>query len=257
MRLHYRVLGENNTDRSPIIILHGVFGTSDNWQSFGKELSERHPVFLIDQRNHGLSPHSDVFDYPAMADDLQEFVSDHRLRQPIVLGHSMGGKTAMFFAIRYPDLLSKLIVVDIAPRAYPVHHQSVLAGLGAVAIEDIQSRKEAEEQMKAYVPEAGVRQFLLKNLKRTDSGFDWKLNLPVIRDNIEKVGAEVTNSASSDQPSLFVRGEQSDYIQEEDEALIQRIFPAARLVTIAKAGHWIHAEQPEVLLETVTNFIEE
>lgn len=257
MRLHYRVLGENNTDRSPIIILHGVFGTSDNWQSFGKELSERHPVFLIDQRNHGLSPHSDVFDYPAMADDLQEFVSDHRLRQPIVLGHSMGGKTAMFFAIRYPDLLSKLIVVDIAPRAYPVHHQSVLAGLGAVAIEDIQSRKEAEEQMKAYVPEAGVRQFLLKNLKRTDSGFDWKLNLPVIRDNIEKVGAEVTNSASSDQPSLFVRGEQSDYIQEEDEALIQRIFPAARLVTIAKAGHWIHAEQPEVLLETVTNFIAE
>ena len=163
----------------------------------------------------------------------------------------------MFFAIRYPDLLSKLIVVDIAPRAYPVHHQSVLAGLGAVAIEDIQSRKEAEEQMKAYVPEAGVRQFLLKNLKRTDSGFDWKLNLPVIRDNIEKVGAEVTDSASFDQPSLFVRGEQSDYIQEEDEALIQRIFPAARLVTIAKAGHWIHAEQPEVLLETVTNFIEE
>lgn len=256
MTLHYRILGENNTDRPPVIILHGVFGTSDNWQSFGKALSEFHPVFLIDQRNHGLSPHDDEFNYWVMADDLKEFVTQHALNQPIILGHSMGGKTAMFFAVRYPTLLSKLIVVDIAPRAYPVHHQSVLAGLGAVAIGDIQSRKEAEEQMKAYVPEAGVRQFLLKNLKRTDTGFAWKLNLPVIRDNIEAIGADVPNEKVFSQPVLFIRGDQSDYIRDEDEIPIRSIFSAAQLVTIPDAGHWIHAEQPEALLKVVTDFID-
>ena len=258
MTLHYRVLGEHSAmDRPPIIILHGVFGTSDNWQTFGKTLSEHYQVFLVDQRNHGQSPHSQRFDYPAMADDLKEFIAEHALDHPIVMGHSMGGKTAMFFAVHYSELLSKLIVVDIAPRSYPVHHQSVLAGLEAVAIDNVQSRQEAEAYMKPHVLDKGVRQFLLKNLKRTDAGFAWKLNLPVIRDNIEAVGVAVPDRDAFPGATLFVRGEKSDYVREEDETLIKRIFPAARMVTISGAGHWIHAEQPEALLEVVTEFLSE
>lgn len=258
MNLHYRILGENSSpDRPAVIILHGIFGTSDNWQTFGKALSESYRVFLVDQRNHGQSPHSHQFDYSVMADDLKEFVEQHSSDRPVILGHSMGGKAAMFFAVRYPHLLSKLIVVDIAPKAYPIHHQKILDGLGAVTIDTIESRKEAENQMKPHVPEAGIRQFLLKNLKRTDAGFAWKLNVPVIRDSIDAVGEAVPSDTTFEQPSLFVRGAQSDYIKDEDRALIERIFPASQLVTIKDAGHWIHAEQPEPLLEIVMHFLSE
>ena len=258
MTLHYRMLGEQaGPNTLSIIILHGVFGTSDNWQSFGKAISDHYRVYLIDQRNHGQSPHSEEFNYQVMADDLKEFVEEQQLDRPVIIGHSMGGKAAMFFAVRYPELLSKLIVVDIAPRSYPVHHQAVLAALGAVAIDKIESRQEAEAQMEPYVAEAGIRQFLLKNLKRTDTGFGWKLNLPVIRDNIEAIGVAVPKDTSFTKPTLFIRGEQSDYVQEGDEELIERIFPAARIVTISGAGHWVHAEQPQALLDSINAFLSE
>ena len=257
MQLHYRTLGEAAPDRPPIIILHGIFGTSDNWQTFGKALSEQYQIFLVDQRNHGQSPHSEQFDYPAMADDLQEFVATHDLVQPVVLGHSMGGKTAMFFATQYPDRLSKLIIVDIAPRAYPVHHQAVLDAFAAVDIEHLESRQQAQEAMKPHVAEPGVQQFLLKNLKRTDDGFAWKLNLSTIRDNIENVGVAVPDDNTFDRPTLFVRGAKSNYIQDEDQDLIKRIFPKAQLKTVTNAGHWVHAEQPEALLKIVAEFLSE
>ncbi len=256
MTLYHRILGDKHPAESAIVILHGVFGTSDNWQTFGKALAEHHRVLLVDQRNHGQSPHSGEFNYSAMADDLKIFVEEQQLPRPVVLGHSMGGKTAMFFAIRYPELLGKLMVVDIAPRAYPVHHQTILDAFAAVKIDKIQSRQEAEEQMMPWVPEKGVRQFLLKNLQRTDQGFSWKLNLPVIRDNIEAIGEAVPESKTFEKPTLFVRGEKSDYIRKKDEALIDRLFPQATTVTITNAGHWVHAEQPEALLEVVTDFLD-
>lgn len=254
MKLHYRSMGEGQ----PMIILHGVFGTSDNLQTFGKQLAEHYQVFLVDQRNHGLSPHSKEFDYQVMAEDLHEFIKSHQLKNPIILGHSMGGKVAMFFATQHPDKFDKLIVVDIAPRAYPVHHQQILKALGVVKIDEISSRKEAEEQMKPYIADFGVRQFLLKNLKRSEDnkGFAWKLNLSVIRDNIEKIGEGIEEKVQVDKPVLFVRGEKSDYIREEDETRIKKIFPSARIVTIKKAGHWVHAEQPEALFEEVSHFLE-
>ncbi len=253
MELHYRSMGEGQ----PLIILHGVFGTSDNWQTFAKQLADQYEVYLPDQRNHGLSPHSDEFDYHVMADDLQEFIETHQLTRPVILGHSMGGKVAMFFATKYPERFDKLIVVDIAPRAYPVHHQKILEALGAVKIDEISNRKEAEDQMKPIIADAGIRQFLLKNLKREDHGrFSWKLNLPVISRNIERVGEAVDSGQTVDKPVLFVGGEKSDYIREEDQALIQQIFPRARIVTIPGAGHWVHAEQPKLLLEEVTGFLE-
>lgn len=253
MELHYRNMGEGQA----LIILHGVFGTSDNWQTFAKQLTNEYQVFLLDQRNHGLSPHSDEFDYHVMAEDLREFIDAHQLKNPVVLGHSMGGKVAMFFATKYPEKFDKLIVVDIAPRAYPVHHQKILEALGAVKIDELSNRKEAEDQMKPIIADAGIRQFLLKNLKREDNDrFSWKLNLPVISRNIERIGEPVDDRQTVEKPVLFVGGEKSDYIREEDHTLIQEIFPQARIVTIPGAGHWVHAEQPKLLLEEVARFLE-
>lgn len=252
MKLHYRTMGEGQ----PIIILHGVFGTSDNWQTFAKQLSDSYQIFLLDQRNHGLSPHDEAFDYHVMAEDLREFIETHKLENPIILGHSMGGKVAMFFAVSYSDQFKKMIVVDIAPRAYPVHHQKILEALGAVKIDQVSSRKEAENQMKPYIADFGIRQFLLKNLKREDNNsFSWKLNLSVIRDNIKRIGEAVEDSRPVEKPVLFVGGEKSDYIRKEDHSLITRIFPQAHIVAIPGAGHWIHAEQPELLLEQVKQFL--
>lgn len=241
-----------------MLILHGIFGTSDNWQTFGKQLSENYQVFLIDQRNHGLSPHSDDFNYPLMAEDIHEFIQQHQLSSPIVLGHSMGGKAAMFYAVAYPEEFDKLIVVDIAPRAYPVHHQHILDAMSAVDLEGASSRGEVEDQMKPHLSNRGVRQFLMKNLKREDdSTFSWKLNLPSIRQNIEKVGVAVEADAPVERPVLFIRGAQSDYIQPDDELLIHQIFPQAQVSTIEKAGHWVHAEQPEALYNEITQFLDQ
>ena len=252
MELHYRSLGEGQ----PLLILHGIFGTSDNWQTFGKQISSDYQVFLIDQRNHGLSPHSDEFNYPLMAEDLHEFIQQHQLENPIILGHSMGGKVAMFYAVAYPEEFDKLIVVDIAPRKYPVHHQHILDALGAVNLETASNRSDVEEQMKPYLSDRGVRQFLMKNLKREDDNtFSWKLNVASINENIEKVGVSVETSDPVEKPVLFIRGAKSDYIKSEDESLIHEIFPQAQMITIEKAGHWVHAEQPDALYDEVMRFL--
>lgn len=252
MKLHYRTLGEGQ----PIVILHGIFGTSDNWQTFGKQLASDYQVFLIDQRNHGLSPHSDTFDYPAMAEDLHEFILQHELENPIILGHSMGGKAAMFYAVAYPSELDKLVVIDIAPRSYPVHHQYILDAMMGVDLGSATSRKEVEDQLKPHLSDFGVRQFLMKNLKREDdNSFSWKLNLSAIQNNIENVGVTVPANDPVNTPTLFVRGAKSDYIRPEDEALINAVFPQATVTTIENAGHWIHAEQPDALYESLLKFL--
>ena len=252
MELHYRTLGKGQ----PVIILHGIFGTSDNWQTFGKQLAGNYQVFLVDQRNHGLSPHSDTFDYPAMAADLHQFIQQHQLENPVIIGHSMGGKVAMFYAVAYPEKLDKLVVVDIAPRNYPVHHQHILDAMSGVSLTSATSRKDIEEQLKPHLPDFGVRQFIMKNLKREDdNSFSWKLNLLAIKENIANVGLAVDNDAKVDRPTLFVRGENSDYIGSEDEELIRQIFPLAQIVTIENTGHWVHAEQPKALYEVLLKFL--
>ena len=252
MELHYRTLGKGQ----PVIILHGIFGTSDNWQTFGKQLAGNYQVFLVDQRNHGLSPHSDTFDYPAMAADLHQFIQQHQLENPVIIGHSMGGKVAMFYAVAYPEKLDKLVVVDIAPRNYPIHHQHILDAMSGVGLASATSRKDIEEQLKPYLPDFGVRQFIMKNLKREDdNSFSWKLNLLAIKENIANVGLAVDNDAKVDRPTLFVRGENSDYIGSEDEELIRQIFPLAQIVTIENTGHWVHAEQPKALYEVLLKFL--
>jgi pimeloyl-ACP methyl ester carboxylesterase len=254
MKLFFRQTGETGP---AMIILHGVFGSADNWLTVGKVLGERFRVFLLDQRNHGRSPRSDAFGYVEMAADVMEFITDQGLENPVIIGHSMGGKTAMQFAMSYPDAWSKLVVVDIAPRFYPIHHARILAGLNALDLGKLTSRQAAELHLRDYEDHEGTRQFLLKNLYRNPdtNRFDWRLNLPVITRDIHLVGSELTNPRVTTKPVLFLRGEESSYVLPEDEADVRRIFPNAQIETIAGAGHWVHAEQPEAFVGAVMKFV--
>lgn len=251
MKLYFRTLGSG----APIVIMHGVFGTSDNWITVSKELAKTNQVYLLDLRNHGQSPHSDLFNYAEMAKDLDEFLTDHHLQKPIIIGHSMGGKVAMRYAKDFKNI-GKLIVVDISPRFYPRHHETILEGLNAMPLEELQSRQQADDLLAAYIPELGVRQFLLKNLYRNEEGkFDWRLNLKVITDQIDIVGEPLEEDTRIDAPTLFIRGRNSNYILENDETLIKKIFSNVSIETIADAGHWVQAEQPMKFSEVVGRFI--
>ena len=252
MKLNFRTLGSG----SPLIIMHGVFGSSDNWQTLGKAFSVKYKVYLVDLRNHGNSPHSDDFNYELMIQDIIELMDDESLSSADIIGHSMGGKVAMHLATKYPARVDKLIVVDIAPKFYPPHHQQIFKGFHSVDLISLENRKEADEQMAQVISNVGVRQFILKNLTRnSDGGFEWKLNLSAIESAIEKVGegleAEVTFSGDS----LFIAGGNSDYILENDFELIRRFFPKAEVETIVGAGHWVHAEKPKELSELVLEFL--
>ncbi len=255
MQLYYRELGESTPDQPPFIILHGLFGSSDNWLTVAKELAVHRRVYLPDLRNHGRSPWSEEFNYEVMSADLMEFIREHRIRQPIIIGHSMGGKTAMRFAVRYPSDFSQLMMVDIAPKHYPIHHDRILAGLRSIQLNTLQTRQQADEQLTSYVPDPGTRQFLLKNLYRDDNqGFAWRLNLSVIDREIEQVGEALAYTAPVMQPTMFLRGGFSNYVKDEDLPLIRQIFPNATLETIADSGHWIQAEKPKEFLEKVRKF---
>ncbi|KAA9325469.1 alpha/beta fold hydrolase [Adhaeribacter soli] len=254
MNLHFRTLGEGR----PFVILHGLFGTSDNWQTLGRRFSETHKVYLADMRNHGRTEHSAAFDYQLMADDIKEFVESENLQDPIIMGHSMGGKAAMQFALQNPELLSELIVVDIAPKSYPPHHDEIIAGLKAIDLASLKSRNEADEQLKAYVPEADTRLFLLKNLyRKEDNTFAWRANLQAVEENIDKLTNNIQLASSFPKPTLFIRGGRSRYIKPEDTATIKEYFPAARIETIEEAGHWVHAEAPEKFYDIVMNFLKQ
>jgi len=257
MQLHSLQLGEG----PPLMILHGLFGSGDNWLSVAKELADTYRIYLPDLRNHGRSPWSETFNYDAMSEDLLELMEANHIEQPVIIGHSMGGKMAMQFAVRFPRLLSKLIVVDIGPKYYPPHHQHILAGLLSIDPTTLQSRQQADVLLAQHVPERSVRQFLLKSLYRTEDpapapSFAWRLNLPVIAQAIENVGEAISSETAVELPALFLRGGQSDYVKEEDMKLIRRIFPQAHLDTIAEAGHWLQAEQPQQFLEKVKQFME-
>ncbi|PWJ44766.1 alpha/beta fold hydrolase [Sediminitomix flava] len=251
MNLFYRESGEGE----PLIVLHGLFGSSDNWMPQTKILSEKYRVFLVDQRNHGQSPHADEWNYEVMVEDLKAFIEEYDIKNPNILGHSMGGKVAMLFAVKYPELINKLIVVDISPRYYPVHHHSILAGLHSLDLSEIKSRGQADKALAQYVSELGVRQFLLKNLSRTSDGFEWKINLDVISNNIEEVGKALPEGSSCETPTLFIGGTLSDYILEKDQEEIPTIFSDVRIEMVEGANHWVQAVKPQELITLVTEFI--
>lgn len=250
-RLFFREFGQGR----PMIILHGVFGSSDNWLTQAKLFSPHFRVFTIDQRNHGQSPHDEEFSYPVMVNDLLQFIDEHQLKDPIVIGHSMGGKVAMNFAVAHPEKLEKLIVVDIAPKPYNLEHYVIIEGLKAIPVQTITSRNEAEAALAAYVPERDVRQFLLKNLqRRPEGGFTWKINLPVIDKNLNKIGCDLEFAGNFEKPTLFIRGGKSKYVKDEDMTRIKEVFPQAELKTL-DTGHWVQAEKPQEFVDTVTKWL--
>lgn len=252
MQLNYKVFGQGE----PIIILHGLFGMLDNWQTLARKLAAHYTVFIVDQRNHGRSPHLDKHDYESMAEDLRAFMEAQFVLKAHIIGHSMGGKTAMQFATHYPDMVDHLVVVDIAPKTYPAGHHEIFEALLALDLAKADNRKAVETQLAAKIPEAGVRQFLMKNIVRDqEHGFQLRMNLPVIHKDYQKILNNLDFEEPFEGPSLFVRGGRSGYVAETDLTLIQENFPEARLETIANAGHWVHAEAPKELLEQLLAFL--
>lgn len=253
MNLHFESYGRGQG--TPLVILHGLFGSLDNWHTISRRLSERCEVLALDQRNHGQSAHSPEMNYPIMAADVAEFIRARRLKRANVLGHSMGGKTAMELALAHPELVEKLIVVDIAPRAYSPHHGEIFRGLLGLNLADYQTRAQVGEALEPAIPDKTVRQFLLKNVTRDEHGsFRWKLNLKDICANYGRL-SEALAERVFDGPALVIRGGASRYIREEDTALIRRYFPNVEMRTLPAAGHWVHAEAPEAFLELVTEFL--
>ena len=251
MELNFKKVG----DGEPLIILHGLFGSLDNWLTLAKKLGQHFEVYLVDARNHGQSPHSEEFNYDVMADDLYEFLMQHNIIDPIILGHSMGGKTAMQFAMNYPTRLIKLIVVDIAPKPYPVHHTSIITGMRALNFNKIKTRKVADEQLSRHINDSSTRQFLLKNLYWVEKEkLAWRFNLPVIDRDIEIIGQGLQNIETFEKPALFIRGKKSNYITENDYVPISSIFTNSSIKSI-DSGHWVHAEKPEEFLNLLTSFL--
>jgi esterase len=253
MLLHSIILG----DGTPFIILHGFLGMSDNWKTMGQKFSEHgFQVHLVDQRNHGHSFHSDEFNYDVLVEDLKNYCDTNNLQEIVLLGHSMGGKTAMLFAAKYPQMVSKLIVADISPRYYPVHHDGILKGLSALDFDVIKSRGEADEILSSYVSDFGTRQFLLKNLYWVEKGkLGLRMNLNVLKEEVSEIGEPLPNQARFEKATLFLKGDRSEYIGEEDETIIRNHFPNVQIETISNAGHWLHAENPQAFFNAVIKFI--
>lgn len=254
MQLNYKVHGEG----FPLVILHGLFGNLDNWSTIARQWADHFKVILVDLRNHGRSPHANEMTYPLMAQDLAAFLEEQGIDRCHLLGHSMGGKVAMQCALDYPTLVEKLIVVDMAPRRYGRGHDDVFAALKALDPKDIEDRRHADELMAPHMADEGVRMFLLKNLARdSKDGFRWRMNLEVLDQEYENLIAPVgTAGQTFPGQALFIRGGNSGYVEDDDMDVIEHHFPQVKLITIADAGHWVHAEQPEELYASVKTFLD-
>ena len=255
MKLFFRQFGTGQ----PVVILHGLFGLSDNWVSFGRQLGDHYSVYIPDLRNHGQSPHSKVFDFPSLEDDLVELVEENELESIFLVGHSLGGKTAMFFALHHPWLVKKLVVVDISLRKSPPNreHQLLLNAMMAVDFGAAKSRSDVDKQLHATVKSSKLRQFLLKNVYWRDRhNLDWRLNLQAINENLLSVFEGVSVSGSYPGPTLFVRGGLSDYVAETDLGDLKIKFPGAEVKTIANASHWVHADAPGEFYDIVKDFLD-
>ncbi|SNR29198.1 Pimeloyl-ACP methyl ester carboxylesterase [Maribacter sedimenticola] len=240
------ILGEG----SPLCILHGFLGMLDNWKTLGNSFAENgFHVHLIDQRNHGKSFHSPDFNYDILSNDLLNYLNHHNIDKTNIIGHSMGGKTAMQFACSHPERMEKLIVADIAPKFYPPHHQDIINALNAIDTTNLKSRRDADDQLKKHIPNPGIRQFLLKNLDRDDTKkLCFKFNLAVLSEKMEEIGDNINSTDSFNGPTLFLRGDRSEYVTNTDTEIIQQHFPMATIDTIENAGHWLHAENPTQFL---------
>lgn len=252
IELNYKVYGQGEA----LIILHGLFGSLDNWVSHARSLAEDYSVYLLDQRNHGKSPHENDWNYPVMAEDLFEFMNQQGIYRAHLLGHSMGGKTVMEFARHYPEMIDKLIVADMTPKQYAPHHTEILETLISLDLSKLESRRDAKVKLEERIQDPSVIQFLLKSLGRDEEkSFRWKFNLQVIYDNYERVLDEIKFEDEVDLPTLFIHGGESPYLQEEDKSPIQEIFPEATFYKLEGAGHWVHAEKPAEFLTQIQKYL--
>ena len=253
--LHSNIIGKGE---KKLIILHGFLGMGDNWKTHAKNLAEKgYCVHLIDQRNHGRSFWSDDFSYQFMVEDLKTYMDHHQIASAILLGHSMGGKTAMNFALKYSQLVEKLIIADISPKYYAPHHQNILAGLASLDFQVIRSRKGAEEQLSNYISDYGIQQFLLKNLHWLKNGkLGLRINIGVLKNSGEAIGQAVNCDKVFDKPTLFMIGSNSNYIDKiNDNHMITSYFLKTEMIEIKDAGHWLHAEQPKLFFDHLTSWI--
>ena len=251
--LHSKILGKGK----PLLILHGYFGMGDNWKTHANQFAKNgFEVHLLDQRNHGRSFHSDEFNYELMVEDLHNYVAHHQLKKIDLLGHSMGGKTAMLFATEYPELVNKLVVADISPRMYPPHHHDILDALNSVDFTVQDSRSLIDEKLATLIPEVGVRQFLMKSVyRKTKTELAFRFNLTSLTENNDEVGVALPSFTVFDGETLFLKGENSGYISSNEESIIEAHFPNSTIKKIANAGHWLHAENPKDFYSEVIGFL--
>lgn len=250
--LHSTILGAGQ----PFLILHGYFGMSDNWKTLGNKFAKNYEVHLIDQRNHGRSFHADEFDYELLVEDLYAYIQHHNLKNIILLGHSMGGKVAMLFAVTYPEIVDKLIIADISPKYYEPHHQPVLAALNSVNFSLHNMRNKVEEVLRIYMKDEGVLQFMLKNVYRKNKeSLAFRFNLHSLTEHNSEVGEPLPSFTHFDGETLFLKGENSNYITSEDTPLISAHFANAKIVTVKNAGHWLHAENPTQFYTDIIAFL--
>ncbi|WP_417508856.1 alpha/beta fold hydrolase [Methylophaga sp.] len=252
MKLHYQESGEG----TPLIIIHGLFGSADNWRSMAKYFSRFYRVISVDLRNHGRSPHSDEQNFTVMADDIHELCEDLQLEHLHMLGHSLGGKVAMMFAAMYPQLVSKLIVVDISPRQYFSAHTPLMDAMMALNLSQFTRRTEVDDALAESIPDKAVRQFLLMNLVSEQETFQWRINLPALKANYPELMAAISEDEMFTMPSLFIYGELSDYVTEQDRQQISKQFTETRFSCIEKAGHWVQAERPQQFKKVVEEFLQ-
>src|SRR5690554_4230016 len=251
--LYSRIEGKGK----PLLILHGYLGMSDNWKTLSGKFAEAgFQVHALDLRNHGRSFHSEEFSHELMMQDILQYCKFHNLKKISLIGHSMGGKLAMFLAVTHPDLIDKLIIADISVREYSPHHQDILEALNSVDFSIHTDRKQVEQVIAQYVPDFGTRQFLLKNVYRiTPNQLGFRMNLKSLTENYNNMGIEIPKSSKYDKSVLFLRGEKSNYIRERDEQDILNIFSKAEIKTVSKAGHWLHAENPEEFLKYALDYL--
>lgn len=256
MKLFCRQFGSG----PPLVILHGLFGISDNWVSIARTLGEQYTVYVPDLRNHGHSPHSTVFDFAVLEDDLLELTEEYSLENLVLMGHSLGGKTAMYFALHHPQSIKKLIIVDISLRKAPVNteHQALIDAMLGVDFTRVSARSDVNRQLERTIHSLRLRQFLLKNVYwRDDKTLDWRLNLHAINENLLNIFEGVDVNGLYTGPALFIRGGRSDYIRDEDLGELKNKFPGALVKTIPEAGHWVHADAPGEFLEAVRVFLDQ
>ncbi len=250
--VHSKIIGNGK----PLIILHGLLGMGDNWISLGRKYSEQgFEVHLIDQRNHGRSFHDDEMNYQELSVDLYNYINHYNLKDICLLGHSMGGKTAMFFAVTYPEKVEKLIVVDISPKSYPPHHNFIFDAIKSLDLSVVE-RKSIEKLLNNKINNKSISLFILKNLKRNKNGnFDWKPNIEILQNSLEELGEALPIYTTFNKPVLFIKGEKSPYINSDDYKLIKAHFPQSNIIEIENAGHWVHSEQAEIFYDITIDFI--